>query len=106
MERDSKAYHYTEALGRLGFSVGLSHGMDDVVRNDEGESPIGFHVHAAAMGSTTPLRIMLAGNNSRPSKLGGPHPPEYRYVTIAEALNMINALHAGIREAMSGDKDE
>ena len=105
MEINSKAYHYIET-DEDSFSVSLSDSETEnaACGSDEERSALGFHVIGRAeVGSNTPIMICLVGNRCKTNPQYG---AETRYITIAQALNMINALHAGVRAAMRGEKDE
>ena len=105
MEINSKAYHYIET-DEDSFSVSLSNSEAEnaACGSDEERSALGFHVIGrAGMGSNTPIMIFLAGNRCNTNPQYG---AEIRYITVVQALNMINALHAGVRAAMREEKDE
>ena len=105
MEINSKAYHYIET-DEDSFSVSLSNSETEnaACGREGGRGALGFHVIGrAVVGSNTPIIICLAGNNCRDNPQVY---PEVRYITVVQALNMINALHAGVRAAMREEKDE
>ena len=104
MEINSNAYHYIET-DEDSFSVSLSNRDSESAAcgSDKERSALGFHVIGrAVVGSSTPIIICLAGNNCRDNPQVY---PEVRYITVVQALNMINALHAGVRAAMREEKD-
>ena len=105
MEINSKAYHYIET-DENSFSVSLSDSEFEnaVCGSGRERSALGFHVTGRERtGSNAAIMICLVGNICRSNPDAK---PEVRYITIAQALSMINALHAGVRVAMREEKDE